>query len=302
MTDAAPALVALVCDDHQDIREVLRTVLEDLGASVLVAGDGREALDQLERHPVDLMLLDLSMPRLDGFEVMGELRKHPGRYGQPATIVVSANADHDGKVRGTELGAVDFIDKPFRLPALRRRLDRLMGMVRLEQGLVVAEIELERMRARDPATGLGSFGMLQMALDAQFATAQLMGKPLSCLVAFDAGYDAVLSQQGLEAADERLKGIASEIEGALRGADLVFRVDAAEFVVLLPGTPVSGAKLVAKRLREALVSRVEALFIAVASYPHPELAKASALFRAANVTLAQCRSRTVPATATFEGF
>lgn len=303
MADGAPKkLVALIVEDQDEIREVLASVVGELGCTVRQASNGAEAVEALARDTIDLMVLDLAIPKLNGFGVLEEMRKHPHRLSQPATVVVSATADADGKVRGTELGAVDFVDKPFCLPALRRRLERVISMVRLERGLVAAEEQLQAMRARDPVTGMGTFRTLQFAIDAQFQSANIMGKPLSCVIFFDADYDRTLTEGGLDEAEERLRRMASVLEDDLRAADLVFRVDAAEFVVLLPGTPRSGAKQVAKKMRSSLDAICDNLFISVASFPHPHITQASILFRAANVTLAQIRSRDHACDGYFEGF
>ncbi len=301
----AEPIVALVADDHPDIRNVLGSVLRECGCEVHLAVDGREAVEALERYPVSILLLDLQMPKLDGFGVLETIRGRSGEIAEPLTLIVTANADVEGRVRGTELGAIDFVDKPFRIPAVRLRIQRMMSMVQMERGVDEAEASLAHLRARDPVTGAGTFAMLRPVLDAQFRTAQVTQKPLSCLVLCDEGYNELLDREGKAAGEARLKALASTLESALRSADLVFRVDAAEMVVLLPGTSATGAAHVIEKVTSELSERGaldESIYLATATYPHPHITVANQLFRAANVTLAQLRSREAERAAHFEGF
>ncbi|HSI03704.1 MAG TPA: response regulator [Myxococcota bacterium] len=297
--------VALVADDDDATRDVVVELCQGMGMTVLSAVDGEDALDQMSRQRPDVVLLDLNMPKLDGFGVLERLRKGDGKP-MPAVIVVTASADAAGKMRGTELGAIDFVEKPFRVVELRRRIQRAVSITKLENGLRDAETTLLEMRAKDPVTGVGSFGMLSAALDAHFTCARVTGKELSCVVVSDETFSQLLSGNGRESADDRLRVIATTIEKVLRGADMVFRVDASEFVMLLPGTPPAGARRVIERVDEALsgegLERGKSLAIAAATYPHPEIAQASTLYRAVNVSLAQARSRSEKRVAIFEGF
>jgi DNA-binding response OmpR family regulator len=101
----------LVVDDDPDIRLLLRLELSAEGHAIVEAGDGRAALDALERDPVDLMLLDIMMPVLDGWEVLRSL----DGVASPPIVVVTALATHGHHhlVELLELGAVDVVVKPF---------------------------------------------------------------------------------------------------------------------------------------------------------------------------------------------
>ena len=117
----APVKRILVVDDDPDILDALRQALED-GYEVLVAQDGREALDILERQAVDAIVLDLMMPVLDGVAVLQQLRSGGSRI---PVIIVSAGADV-ARVARTH-GIRDYFPKPFDLTALEQALARLVG-------------------------------------------------------------------------------------------------------------------------------------------------------------------------------
>lgn len=299
------APVALVADDDPLLRAMLEDVCRQIGLRVRSCQDGIEVLAELDRAPVDIVLLDLAMPRLDGFGVLEALRATPGRA-VPPVIIVTANADAEGKIRGTRLGAIDFVEKPFRLADLTRRIERVLSIGNLERKLRDEERQLDTLRGTDPVTGVGTFGVLHAALEAQFACARVTAKPLSCLVVADEGYGSTLAQRGRVAGEERLRSFVQALEKQLRGADVVYRVDASEFVVFLPGTPSVGARRAIERMRESFAAQPvlqdAALSIGVATYPHPEIQQPSHLYRAVNVALAQARSQPGQRVAYFEGF
>jgi DNA-binding response OmpR family regulator len=116
----------LIVDDDDGIRTSLRFALEDEGYDVGEAPDGESALDQLARSTPDVVLLDLMLPGVDGFEVCRQVR----RTNNVPILIVSARGDSHDVVGGLEAGADDYIRKPFdvpeltaRLRALRRRVD-----------------------------------------------------------------------------------------------------------------------------------------------------------------------------------
>src|SRR5579859_3685715 len=111
----------LVVDDEQDIVEFLTTVLQDEGYTTEIAHDGREALAKLQDSTPSLMILDLMMPHVSGFEVLDAMRSFP-RSSRPSVIVLSAKSTHQDIVNALERGADDFIPKPFDLEDLLLRI------------------------------------------------------------------------------------------------------------------------------------------------------------------------------------
>jgi len=115
----------LLVEDEASLRLVLRDLLERDGFHVVEAGDGIAALDEIDRHPPDAVVLDLNLPLLDGYAVLARLRARPATYELPV-IVLTAKGDEDNEVRVFELGANDFLTKPFRPRALTARLRALL--------------------------------------------------------------------------------------------------------------------------------------------------------------------------------
>jgi type II secretory ATPase GspE/PulE/Tfp pilus assembly ATPase PilB-like protein/ActR/RegA family two-component response regulator len=116
----------LLVDDEDQLRRVMRDLLERDGYQVTEARDGVEALDQIDRHAPDIIVLDLNLPGLDGYGVLSHLRSRPATSGIPV-VVLTAQGDEDNEVRVFEMGADDFLSKPFRARALSVRLRAVLG-------------------------------------------------------------------------------------------------------------------------------------------------------------------------------
>ena len=120
MADPAPTI--LLVDDEDAVRKVLAFPLERDGYEVIQAADGEEALQQFAQQPVDLVVLDIMLPRLDGLEVCKRLRA----TSTVPIIMLTARDDELDKVIGLELGADDYITKPFSIREFRSRVRALL--------------------------------------------------------------------------------------------------------------------------------------------------------------------------------
>ena len=194
------------------------------------------------------------MPHRDGFSVLKAVRENT-QLAELPVIILTAMGDMDGKIRGMELGADDFVTKPFKLIELQTRINSALMVRQYRRRLMAAEEELAQFRALDPVTGAGTYSQLKASLDSELARSRRYGRPASCLMFGFDDYQGLRYQLGRDACDGYLGKIAAEIRGVLRGADRLFRVDSDEFVILLPETDLKGARIVAERLNEA-VTRV----------------------------------------------
>jgi type II secretory ATPase GspE/PulE/Tfp pilus assembly ATPase PilB-like protein/CheY-like chemotaxis protein len=116
----------LLVDDEDQLRRVMKDLLEREGYRVAEAKDGVEALDEVDRFAPDIIVLDLNLPGMDGYTVLSQLRSRPATQQVPV-IVLTAKGDEDNEVRVFELGADDFLTKPFRARALSARLEAVLA-------------------------------------------------------------------------------------------------------------------------------------------------------------------------------
>jgi DNA-binding response OmpR family regulator len=124
------ALVLLV-DDEDQLRRVMKDLLERQGYAVVEARDGAQALEEIDRHAPDVVILDLNLPGVDGYSVLSQLRSRPATRQLPV-IVLTAKGDEDNEVRVLQLGADDFLTKPFRAKALAARLENALARRRVQ--------------------------------------------------------------------------------------------------------------------------------------------------------------------------
>jgi CheY-like chemotaxis protein len=115
----------LIADDKPTNRELLRTVLEDLGYEVSEAGDGIEAVRVAREVDPDLIILDLHMPGIDGFGVLSELRREGGFVETPF-MALTASAMQGDRQRAIDAGFDSYVSKPVPLPVLREEVERLL--------------------------------------------------------------------------------------------------------------------------------------------------------------------------------
>jgi two-component system, cell cycle response regulator DivK len=115
----------LVADDLPAGRELVRTVLENSGYTVIEAGDGSEALARARETSPDLIILDLHMPHIDGFGVIEQLRREPQFFETPV-VALTASAMAGDRERALSLGFTGYITKPIRLVTLRSEIERLL--------------------------------------------------------------------------------------------------------------------------------------------------------------------------------
>lgn len=143
----------LVVDDKKELRVMVKTYLEEEGFRVVMAGDGQEALYMARHEKPDLIILDLMMPQMGGYEF---LRAHR-REAETPIIILTARLEEGDKVLGLELGADDFVTKPFSMRELTARVRAVLRRTGREQAdpevLRAADITLDRRRRLVTAAG-----------------------------------------------------------------------------------------------------------------------------------------------------
>jgi diguanylate cyclase (GGDEF)-like protein len=237
----------LVVDDDEHTRNLLRDLCEGAGYRTSLAENGQLALEALAKEVPDLVLLDLMMPFKDGFAVLKIIRESAAWKELPV-IILTAMGDIEGKLKGMELGADDYVTKPFKLIELQTRVGAALKVRQYRRRLEAAEEELSALRAVDPLTGAGTYAQVKASLDAELARARRYGRAASLLLFGFDDYQGLRLELGREPCDAYVSKLIGEVRGTLRGADRVFRLDTDEFVVLLPETDLMGAHIAASRL------------------------------------------------------
>ena len=255
----------LVVDDDPEVRHLLVETLTRCDYQVQESVSGQDALAMLsERDDFDLVLLDQNLPGKSGYDVLREL-KAAARTPDLPVIFLSAQADARNKVRGLELGAVDFVSKPFDLDELVARVAGALRAKATLDRLRSRSHEFERLSVTDPLTGLFNRRYLESRLEQEVSRAQRDASWLSCLMLDVDHFKQVNDRYGHPAGDAVLRELARTLQAGVRNFDTVARYGGEEFAVILPGADLKGACVAAEGLRQA----VGALRIRVDGLPRP---------------------------------
>lgn len=242
-----PQQTVLVVDDEPANIQALGYLLKD-EFRVRVANGGDKALSMLQDaeqpHP-DLILLDIQMPGVDGYEVCKRLKEDPATAEIPVIFVTALDAASDEE-RGLNLGAVDYIAKPFNQAIVRARVRTHMTLKRKTD-------LLERIALLDGLTGIPNRRYFDDQLQREGQRSLRQGESLSVLMLDIDHFKGFNDHYGHGAGDQCLQRVAETLRGALlRPADMIARYGGEEFVALLPATHAAGAAEVAERLRAAI--------------------------------------------------
>jgi two-component system, cell cycle response regulator len=231
----------LIIDDSQDALALAKVRLAKEGLEVIGAEGGRAGLESAARERPDLILLDIDMPDLSGFEVCRML-KADGELALIPIIFLSGSGGPEDKVAGLDLGAVDYVTKPFDAFELRARVNAALRTKRLQDLLI------ERAKV-DPLTGLANrLGMMER-LQQEWARVQRHGGALSFIMCDVDRFKRVNDTYGHAAGDRALCAVAEAIAGQCRATDLCCRYGGEEFAITVPGVPAREAARLAERCR-----------------------------------------------------
>lgn len=238
----------LIVDDVPANLQILNVHLGDQGYDVIEAQSGQQALDILKKTPndIDLILLDVMMPIMSGLDVLKEIKKNPQLENIP-TILVTANADDDNVAEGLDLGAFDYIIKPYSLVVL---LARVRSALREKERLDL----LEKWATTDPLTGLMNRRHFFELADRELEQTRRSDRPLSFIMLDIDHFKHVNDQYGHLVGDSALIELAKLLKKQLRKVDFCGRYGGEEFILCLPDTPLIGALDVAERIRKAVLN------------------------------------------------
>jgi diguanylate cyclase (GGDEF)-like protein len=235
----------LIVDDTPANISILTEALEDHDCRCRVATSGKRALAAVAAKVPDVILLDIMMPEMDGFEVCRRLKAHHETAEVPV-LFISALGEPFDKVRAFACGAADYVTKPFHIGEVRARVRVQIRLRRLQRAL-------EALSTTDALTGLANRRRFEEVLDGEWARAERHGDALSLLMIDVDFFKLYNDLHGHLAGDDCLRRVAGALAGAVtRAADLVARYGGEEFVAVLPGTDVSGCRAQAERLRRAV--------------------------------------------------
>ena len=238
--------LVLVADDSAVMRAVLRGELTKHGWEVAEAVDGVDALERCRELRPHILLLDIEMPRMNGYQVLATLTKDPELAEIPVIFLTARDSGRD-VAEGLRRGAHDYLRKPFEPVELLARLLVAHRTRALRE-------ELRGLAMTDALTGLHNRRWMQEQLTALASLHRRHGTPLSALLIDVDHFKQVNDALGHEAGDQVLRAIGGRIAERVRTEDVVARWGGEEFLVLTPETGVEAAVALAEDLRATVAA------------------------------------------------
>jgi len=266
-SQSAPKQKILIIEDTLANIEILFKILQD-EYDVFFAKSGADGVRIAQRELPDLVLLDIMMPEMDGFQVCALLKDDPLTSNIPVIFITALGRDED-EAKGLAYGAIDYLTKPISPAIVKARVRNHLELKRTRDLLQLLTLELgeknrelEILARGDALTGLANRRYFDEVLDTEIKRARRNGQSLSlvmCDVDFFKNYNDHL---GHVAGDKCLKAIGEIMRaGFKRAGDLPARYGGEEFAAILPETPPDKAAQLAERLRLELIAR---------ALPHPD--------------------------------
>jgi len=252
----------LAIDDQPDNLTLLQRILTSRGYQVLLETSGITAIATAQKTPPDLILLDISLPEMDGYDVCRKLKEIEQLKDVPV-IFVSALSDVLDKVKAFSVGGIDYITKPYDFEEVLARVQTHLQIRRLQTKLeektvsleaeiarrIKAEEELKLLASLDPLTGIHNRRTFFEMAEKELERTLRYGNAISLLMLDIDHFKQVNDTFGHLVGDQVLITFANLCRGNLRSFDLIARFGGEEFVALLPRTDLSMGETIAERLR-----------------------------------------------------
>jgi two-component system, cell cycle response regulator len=284
----------LVVDDNQDNIEIIATRLRFRGYEILEASDGEQALALVRECAPDLLLLDVMLPDIDGYEISRRIKGAADLPFIPIILVTARDSTQD-KVAGLDAGADDYLTKPINFPELEARVRSMLRIKRLQDELEEKNRELERLSISDGLTGLFNHRHIHDLLADEYERVERTRDCMSVAM-FDLDrFKSVNDTYGHQAGDRVLIELADILRESARDIDRLGRYGGEEFMALLPETCIEDAAVFVERVRREVARRPfdigrdeplrMTLSAGVATYPHETIDSVEAVVRLADQAL-----------------
>jgi diguanylate cyclase (GGDEF)-like protein len=244
MTDNVKQKILIVGDVSANAQELIES-LKSPNYDMVVATTGESALDLAISTKLDLILLDMTMPEINGYEVCAKLKAETTTQRIPVMFFATEEED---ETKGLEVGAIDYITKPIRVPLVKARVNNYL-MLKKQSDI------LEHLSFIDSLTGIPNRRRFDEFLEHEWRRA-IRGITHLSLIMIDIDHFQLFNEHyGYVAGDECLKQVASALDQvAERSTDLIAKYEGDQFACLLPLTNAKGATVMANKLRESILS------------------------------------------------
>lgn len=249
--EAASSKTVLLVEDDEVSAKLILSCLKDCVCQIEHVTDGVSAVARAEKGDVDVILLDILLPGIDGFEVCQQIKKLP--LAQHTQIVmITCLTDVESKIKGIELGVDDFFVKPIIKEVLVARVRALLRKKESIDRLTAEYAQAIHSAMTDPLTGLYNHGYFKQFLKLEIERSMRRRHPLTVMLFDIDDFKQYNDRLGHLIGDQILCELGQVVTSSLRQIDMAARYGGEEFGVVLPYTDLNGARVVAERLRQAV--------------------------------------------------
>ena len=231
----------LIVDDEKINIDILLELLSDK-YDIIAALGGEQALKILDMVDIDLILLDITMPKMDGFELCKILKSKEKTKCIPI-VFITANSDEDSIEKAFDVGGVDYVTKPFRSRELLVRVKTQLKIKNMQD-------EFKLLASIDPMTKLYNRRYFSKISEHIVDLAKRDNQEVSLLMVDIDKFKIVNDTYGHDVGDKVIIHLANKLKSYQRKSDIACRFGGEEFVVLLPNTSIDGAKIVSQKIRK----------------------------------------------------
>lgn len=288
----------LIVDDSPSIRQSVKNAITSSGlfSNVIEASNGMEALKIFFETKIDFIVTDVMMPRVDGYKFISTIKESEAGKDVPVIMLSASRKEIVDKIKGLNIGASDYILKPFDSSELLARINVFIKIQELQNELKEKNVLLERLAITDELTGLYNRRYFYDHIKMHIALARRHVYHIGCLLIDIDHFKNINDTYGHDVGDKALKMLTALLKGKMREGEVLARFGGEEFVMCLCRVEEdNGAVLAAERMRKAVESSEFSpcegkplkltISIGVATYPYDNLKDSDAIIKAADDAL-----------------
>lgn len=293
----------LLVEDDKLQAKITGEYLESVGYEVILAANGKSAIKSVKTEPIDIVILDLVLPDINGNEVCRWLKLNEDTRGIPIIMLTAKGSTMD-KVQGLHAGADDYLLKPYNETELNARIYASLRTKALQDELRAKNRQLEEVLSKvevlastDPLTGLYNRRYFEKIIEIEFAKTMRYNSPLSCVMVDVDHFKKINDTYGHHTGDIILKEVTRIIQDSIRKVDTAARWGGEEFVALLPRTGKEQALYAAARIWKSIAGYVFptidtqiTVSIGIASVPDASIDSAEKLVDASDIAMYRAKT------------
>lgn len=287
----------LIVDDSPVVRELVKNTVAKTGwfANILEADNGMDAIKVFFKGEVDFVITDVIMPKVDGYKLVATIKGSEAGKDVPVIMLSASRKEVVDKIRGLNIGASDYVLKPFDSSELLARINTFLKIQELQNELKEKNALLEKLSITDELTGLYNRRYFYDHINMHVALAKRHNYHIGCLLIDIDHFKNINDTFGHDVGDKALKGLAALMKGKMREGEVLARFGGEEFIICLCREDEKGAISAAERMRKAVAGAnlsgdsgipiKTTISIGIAIYPDKNLKTSDEIIKAADEAL-----------------